>query len=205
MATIVHALTTLQRVKDRMGITSNGFDSLLERLIDSATDLIESYCTRRFKTATYANEVCGVESEGGRMVMLKHSPVTALASLEYRAGTPDNPFWTAFLASDYELVGDGSSGLVRIYGGVPLGTNNVRVNYTAGYKINFASPYDLAQHTLPFDLSDACERLIVKSFKKREGAGKQSESAGEASTVWMQNLETEEMMTLDRYRRVYLS
>ena len=49
MATTAYALTSLQRVKDRLGLTSSGFDSLLERLINASTDLIESYCGRRFK------------------------------------------------------------------------------------------------------------------------------------------------------------
>jgi hypothetical protein len=203
MATVPHALTTLQRVKDRLGLTSAGFDALLERLIDASTDFIESHCGRRFKESTYSNEMCLMESDGGRMLMLKQSPVSALSALQYRLGTPDNPSWTAYLASEFELVGDGSSGLVRIYSGVPKGTNNIRASYTAGYKIDFTNPYT-ATHTLPFDLSDLCERLIVKAFKKREAVGKQSESAGEASVVWMQNLEPEEIATLDRYRRVFL-
>ncbi len=204
MATVAHALTSFQRVKDRLGITVVGFDALLERMIDASTDMIESYCVRRFKETAYSNELVGVESDGGHMAMLKQAPVTVLTSVQYRAGTPDNPSWTSYLASEFELVGDGTSGLVRIYGGVPRGTNNIRISYTAGYKINFASPYDPAQHTLPFDLSDLCERLVVKAFKKRESAGKQTESAGEASTSWMQSFETEELAALDRYRRVYL-
>jgi hypothetical protein len=204
MATVAHALTSLQRVKDRLGITVSGFDSILERMIDASTDMIESYCARRFKETVYSNELIGIESDGGRMAMLKQAPVTILLSVQYRAGTPDNPSWTPYLASDFELVGDGTSGLVRIYGGVPRGTNNLRVSYTAGYKINFADSYNLAQHTLPFDLSDVCERLVVKAFKKRESAGKQAESAGEASTTWMQSFEAEELAALDRYRRVYL-
>ncbi len=204
MATVAHALTSLQRVKDRLGITVSGFDSILERVIDASTDMIESYCARRFKETVYSNELTGIESDGGRMAMLKQAPVTVLSSVQYRAGTPDNPSWTPYLASDFELVGDGTSGLVRIYGGVPRGTNNLRVSYTAGYKINFADSYNLAQHTLPFDISDVCERLVVKAFKKRESAGKQAESAGEASTTWMQSFEAEELAALDRYRRVYL-
>ncbi len=203
MATVPHALTTLQRVKDRLGLTSAGFDALLERLIDASTDFIESHCGRRFKENTYSNELCLMESDGGRILMLKQSPVSALSALQYRLGTPDNPSWTTYLASEFELVGDGSSGLVRIYSGVPKGTNNLRATYTAGYKIDFTNPYT-ATHTLPFDLSDLCERLIVKAFKKREADGKQSESAGEASVVWMQNLEPEEIATLERYRRVFL-
>lgn len=204
MATVAHALTTLQRVKDRLGITVAGFDAVLERLIDASTDMIESCCGRRFKETIYSNELHGIESEGGRMAMLKHAPVSILSSVQYRAGTPDNPSWTSYLASDLELVGDGSSGLVRVYGGVPRGTNNLRVSYTAGYKINFSTPYDTAQHTLPFDLSDVCERLVIRAFKKRESTGKQTESAGEASTTWMSTFEPEEVATLDRYRRVYL-
>ncbi len=204
MATTAYALTSLQRVKDRLGLTSSGFDSLLERLINASTDLIESYCGRRFKETAYSNEVYLVESEGARMLMLKQAPVTALSSLQYRAGVPSAPAWTDFLPTDYELVGDGSSGLIRIYGGVPSGTNNVQVGYTAGYKIDFSHDTDATKHTLPFDLSDLCERMAIKAFKKRESVGKSREQAGEAMAMWMEALEPEEQLALDRYRRVYL-
>lgn len=204
MATTAYALTSLQRVKDRLGLTSAGFDSLLERLINASTDLIESYCDRRFKEATYANELYLIEADGARMVMLKQAPVTALTSLQYRAGVPTIPSWTDFLPVEFELVGDGTSGLIRIYGGVPRGTNNIQASYTAGYKIDFAHDTDLTKHNLPFDLSDLCERIAIKAFKKRESVGKSREQAGEAMAMWMETLEPEEQLSLDRYRRVYL-
>lgn len=199
MATVAHALTTLTRVKAKLGITNTSFDSVLESLIDAATDYIEGECNRRFLETTHANEVHALDSDGGKFVMLDHAPVSALTSAQYRAGNPATPSWTDFQAQDFELVGDGSSGLVRIYGGVPKGTNNVRFSYTAGYKIDFAGT-----HTLPFDLSNLCERLVIKMFKKREAVGKKTESAGEASVTWMNELEIEDQAVLDRYRRLFI-
>jgi hypothetical protein len=43
-----YSLTTRQRAKDRLGITSADFDTLLDRLISAATDFIESQTNRRF-------------------------------------------------------------------------------------------------------------------------------------------------------------
>ena len=204
MALAAYALTTVQRVKDRLGITSSGFDTLFERLVNASTDFIESYYTRRFKETSYENELYLVECEGSKMVTLKHAPVSALTNFQYRAGVPTNPAWTNFLPVEYEIVGDGSSGLIRVYGGVPRGTNNIRASYTAGYKIDFDHETDATKHSLPFDLSNLCERLVIKEFKKRESIGKLRESAGEAMAIWFEKVEPEDQITLDRYCRVYL-
>lgn len=204
MATVAYALTTVQRVKDRLGITTSGFDTLFERLVNATTDFIESQCSRRFKETSYTNEICLVECEGARMLMLKQAPITALSSFQYRAGVPTNPSWTNFLPVEYEIVGDGSSGLIRIYGGIPRGTNNIQASYVAGYKIDFEHETDATKHTLPFDLTDLCERFIVKAFKKRESMGKLREAAAEAMVIWFEKIEPEDQLTLDRYTRVYL-
>jgi hypothetical protein len=138
------------------------------------------------------------------MIMLKQAPVSALTSFQYRAGVPTNPSWTNFPPVEYELVGDGSSGLIRIYGGVLRGTNNIQASYTAGYKIDFDHETDPTKHNLPFDLTNLCERVVVKEFKKRESIGKLREAAAEAMVIWFEKLEPEDQLTLDRYCRVYL-
>ncbi|MFA6429753.1 MAG: head-tail connector protein [Patescibacteria group bacterium] len=206
MAATIHprALTTLARVKARLGISVSTLDDLLTEMISAATDLIESYCDRKFKSDTYTSEVYGLDVEDGHFVALKQAPVTALTTAQYRAGTPDVPAWTSYLASEFELVGDGRAGLVRIYGGVPTGTNNVRFTYTAGYLIDFTNEGDITKHTLPFDVSDLCERIVIRLFKRREDVGKTTVSAGEASVSYRASFDEEDKMTLERYRRVVL-
>ena len=91
---------------------------------------------------------------------------------------------------------------MRIYGGVPAGTNAIRATYTAGYKIDFSKPTDPNFHTLPFDLTDLAERLITKRFKRREHEGKQNETFDGAQITWESLLTAEDREIIARYTRM---
>lgn len=195
-----YALTTQQRVKDRLQITTAAFDTLLLRLISAATDLIESSCNRRFKKTTYTNEVYSARGANPQFIFLKQIPVAVITTFQYRAGTPSNPAWTNFIADNYELLEGGESGIIKVYGGLPYGVNQVRVTYDAGYLIDFANA-GTATHTLPFDLSDLCERLTVKLYKRKESEGKLNESFDGGSVTWKALLDDEDKMTIAKYRR----
>jgi len=283
-----YALTTLQRVKDRIQITVSTFDPVLTRMINSVTDFVERETgNRRFALSTYTAEMYSAYGPRQRYLPLRQSPVTFITLIcntvsgsnqisvtgatvngisvgdftkiglvvgqpvrgdgipgtannspygtvisviassaitlsananasvtgavvqisgvikfQWRSGTPSNPSWTDFIVDQYELVNDGKAGLVRIYGVMPrLYNNMVRATYTAGYLINFANAGDNLTHTLPADLTDLVENLIIRRWKRRELAGKQSEGLEGAQTNWKDNLDSEDLDVINHYRR----
>lgn len=197
-----YALTSLARLKDRLTITDTAKDAALERIINGATGYIERYCNRRFKRATYTNEVHSVNARGQDCVALEQIPVISISAAEYRAGTPSTPNWTSFIADQYEIRGNGKSGLVQIYGGVPYGTNSTRFTYIAGYLIDFTAITDTTKHTLPDELSDICERIATKLWKRREAEGKSQESFESSSVTWETLLTADDKEILDQYKRL---
>ncbi len=201
-ALLTYALTTVARVKTRLTITVSTHDTILLYLINSVTDFIEGECNRRFKVAVYMNELYSMQSNGNNLLVLKQSPVSAISYLQFRAGLKSNPNWTDFIADDWELLDDGTSGIIEFRGAVIHGTNNVRATYTAGYKINFANYGDSSTHTLPADLTDLAERLVIKLFKRREAEGKAREDFNGGSITWKDLLNTEDQETINKYRRV---
>ena len=197
-----YALTTVARVKARLTITVSAHDTILLYLINSVTDFIEGECNRRFKETTYTNEVYSIPNAGNGFLVLKQSPVSAVSSLQFRAGLKSNPNWTEFVTDTWELMEDGAPGIIQIYGAFIQGLNSVRATYTAGYKINFSNYGDLTTHTLPADLTDLAERLVVKSFKRRESEGKEREVMANSMTIWKDLLGPEDWDTINKYRRV---
>lgn len=197
-----YALTSLARLKNRLQITESAQDAVLERLINSATGYIERYCNRRFLRGTYTNEVHSVNARGQDSVALEQIPVISISSAQYRAGTPGTPNWTSFITDQYEIRGNGKSGLVQIYGGVPYGTNSVRFTYVAGYLIDFTKVTDITFHTLPDDLADVCERIATKLWKRRDAEGKLQEALEGSSVSWGEILTAEEKEILDTYKRL---
>lgn len=179
-----HALTTLARVKNRLGIpdATTTFDTLLERGIMIVTGMIESACSdRRFLNGAHANEVHNVEL-GQTVLYLRHWDVTALTLIEYNYGTPGVPAWTTLVADNYALMDEGRNGKIRLYTGFQ-GVNAIRVTYTAGYLIDWANEFS-ATHTLPFEITDLCERLVIAKFNKRTDEGKAIQSSQEMSITW---------------------
>lgn len=197
-----YALTTKNRIKDRLQLTTAQHDVLFDRLISAITDYIEAECNRRFKQQAYANEVYSVYGAPQDYILLKQAPVLTLSAAQYRAGTPSNPNWTNFIADQFELLEDGKSGIVKIYGSAPKGANILRFTYTAGYLIDFDNVGDTTKHTLPLDLTDLAERLAIKLFKKRDAEGKASESYQGGSVTWNELLDDVDKQMIARYRRL---
>ena len=112
--------------------------------------------------------------------------ISGLINFQWRAGTPSNPNWTDFIQDQFELDQQGHSGIVRVYGVMPRIYNNMlRTTYVAGF------PYDWQNagnnggtHQVPSDLTDTCENIVVRLFKRRMLAGQASENLQGATTAW---------------------
>lgn len=273
--TLPYALTSLERVKERMNIETDDNDPVLVRMINSATDFIEKECgARRFLQTKYVNEVYSSYGAKHKYVQLRQAPifylnitgavtagsnqitgcssvqgiqvgmpiigdgtppgiqttVTAitgttltisnnavataavggftihgLLSLQYRAGTPTSPSWIAFIPDQYELTGDGRTGLIRVYGWLPtIYENMIRATYIAGYPIYFPNAGDNATHQLPTQLSDLCESLVVRRFTRKDLAGKSAQIFQGSNISWRNDLDQDDLDIIDQFKRIPL-
>ena len=180
--TVDYALTTLSRVKDRQNITISDHDDTIKRMINTATDLIERYCNRRFKEQTLTNEVYTIKANRNNQLVLKQAPVSSIIDVEERIGNPDNPNWTSMLTSNYILDEDGKSGILNLLGGVVTGKSILRVSYTAGYKIDFDNAGDPSLHELPHEITDESETIEITLFKRKDGDHTRRENTGGGSS-----------------------
>ena len=277
-----YALTTLARVKNRLAISGSGSDTVLTRMINSATDFIERECGKsglerypndgHFIQKTYTNEVYSVHGKRQEKLVLRNAPVTylivtgnltngsaivnnvtpstgivagmplvniqglfpqgttvlsvngatvtmsqpatvtqngaafeisGLISFQWRAGTPSNPNWTSFITDQFELEAQGYSGIVRVYGVMPrLYSNMLRATYVAGYPEDFDNAGDGTTHQLPSDLTNTCENIVVRVFKRAPLDGKASENIQGATVSWRDQLDALDRNVIANYRRV---
>jgi len=188
-------------VKNRLTITSTGNDAVLERIINAATDFIENQCQRTFKETTYTEQVY-TAMPNLKDLVLREYPVSSVSKVEYRAGLKSNPNWTEYSTDDWELQEDGRDGVITAVGYFQMGVNALRVTYVAGYKINFANAGDRNTHTLPADITDLCERLVVKWWKRREKEGTSTESFEGSTVTFMDDLTKDDKETLAKYTRI---
>lgn len=285
-----YALSTLQRVKDRLQITVTDFDSVLTRILNSVTDFMERECGKsglemypndgHFLQKTYTNEVYSVRGAKQIYLPLRNAPVTylivtgnltsgsasvtnlspvagipatvptggmplfniqglfpqgttllslsgttatmsqpasvtqtaaqfeisGLVSFRWRAGTPSNPNWTSFITDQFELVEQGHSGIVRVYGVMPRIYNNMlRATYIAGYPYDWANAGNGSTHQVPTDLSDTCENVVVRVWKRLKLAGQASESLQGATISWRNDFDAQDKAVIEHYHRVVIT
>jgi hypothetical protein len=190
------------------------YDAVLTRMINYATNYINNECGRfSFVQQTYVNDTYSIESPRQKYLLLRNTPVFSLTSFQWRAGTPTNPNWTDFIADQFELVNprtDPISGLtwypsgeIRIYGILPtIMSNMIRATYVGGYPVNWANPEDHNAHWLPGDLTNVCENLVVRRFKRRQLAGQGSQSLEGTTVSWRNALDQEDLDVLGQYRQL---
>jgi hypothetical protein len=197
------------------------FDLVLTRLINWATNFINNECGRNsFVQQTYVNDTYSATNPRQKFLILRNTPVFPAADgihvteFSWRAGTPSNPNWTDFIPDQYELVDPRTdpisgqiwypSGMIRIYGVLPRIYNNmIRASYVGGYPVNWANPEDHNTHWLPGDITNVCENLVVRRFKRRQLAGQTSMSLEGAQIAgWRNDLDAEDREVLGQYKDV---
>lgn len=197
-----YALTTVERLKVRLTLTTSGFDTLLGEIVASCTDFIERTCNRRFLQTSYTNEIydgSNIDGTQKRVLLLKNAPMTAApSSFQYRTGAKSTAVWVDFQVDTYQEVLSGA--YIRV--GLPSGFQNIRVSYIAGFLINFSAEFDKTQHTLPFEISDLCERLCTHYFKKRDSEGRDSESFNQSTVKWAELLSDSDQTILANHTRI---
>lgn len=129
--------------------------------------------------------------------------ISGLISFQWRAGTPSNPNWTAFITDQFELEEQGHSGIIRVYGVMPrLYSNMLRATYVAGYPIAWQNAGNGSTHQLPADLTSVCENLVTRIYKRRLLDGKASENIQGATTSWRDQLDAFDRTIIANYKRV---
>lgn len=201
MATVAHALTTKEKVKDLLNISVTTHDHVLDSLINGVTDWIESKCgDRRFARTTHSAKI--YDSKGTDKLFLPHYPIASITSLEYRQGTWSSPTWQTYNANSYMLYGD--AGYIHFSSKINKAPQYFRITYVAGYLIDFSDELNTSVHTLPFDLTQTATEMVSRAFDRRYSQGKKSESVEGQSVNWMTELEPSHQAVLTRYRNSFV-
>lgn len=203
-ATLVpYALTTIQKVEALIGLpTSATNDALIGYLINSVSTFIQDYCgNKQFLSQSYSNEIYdakpNVNEHGGSTIFLHQFPVSTLTSIEYRGGTITSPIWTAYNANSYMLYD--KTGMVKFFMRFPYFPQGLRINYTAGYKIDFNNEFNSTLHTLPFQITSVATELVAKAYQLRQSQGIKSQSVEGQSVTFDNSMTAEQKAVLGSF------
>lgn len=176
------ALTTKERVKDRLGLEVSTFDSILTNIILAVTARIEQMTNRRYVQATYTNEIhdgCDLYGTRRQYLIVKNAPIQSISSIQYNTGTNSSPNWRTLSADDYHT--DLEAGIVYFPNGLPAGFRNIRITYTGGFSgysygienfwvFNITPTGDVDGSNRTFTLPEEATQVIVYADGTREAS-----------------------------------
>ena len=172
MALADNALTTVATVEDELGISSGTETARLQRMINEASAIAESFAGRSFyRVAADVEKVRGTE---GPFLFLSRKPINSITSIAYLG--------TTLSSGDYEIHGDGTSGIVYAVGGSwsrdgmiyndisrTRSPGNERLSYTATYDGGWYTPKQEdggdGTRALPYDIESAV--ISIVSYLRR--------------------------------------
>lgn len=212
MAVNPNALTTYATVKAELGLPDDTKQSIVERLINAASDAIERYCMRKFQQATVTDTL---RPSGTQRLVLLQTPVISITSISDDGSTVDSGSYTlenanaGIVYSDTAWASNDSwtpdaTAPERVNG---TGKRSLSVVYVGGYVL----PNDVGTRTLPYDLEQACIDTVVSLYRRRgERLGIKAESVGDASVTYRDPsaggiLPDEVLPVLDGYRRLFVA
>jgi len=205
MAVKSYALTTPTRLKEYLGLSGLTAvqETLIERIIDSATEYIENYCQRRFQKTTYTQEV--YDGMGSEFLQLNQYPVDSseAVSLGRRASAGNEDDWSSIDSDNYFVHYE--SGLLEYVKGSKFTSapRKYRVTYTAGFTFDNSSTF--LTDTEAGDVEMAMWRICASAWNRRKGdPNVKQESIGDYSVSYTSSVfESPEMQEiLDKYARV---
>ena len=190
-----YVLTTLGNTKDQLGVPSSNtnFDTLLERLINEASDRIETFCDRFLKQRTGITEYQdGIAQD---RILLDQWPATLPSELWV---DPTGLFTDTryrldpgAYALDLSARGEGIGVVRRDSCFFPRGTKNIKVVYDGGYA------------NIPAALEGACLLTVQFLYDMRDNhsVGVETKGKNQENTTYRANLPEYVQETLLAYKR----
>lgn len=172
MALASNALTTAATVEDELGIASGTETARLERLINEASAIAESYAGRTFyRDTAIAEKVMGDE---GPYIFVARAPINSITSIEFLG--------SALSTADYEIHEPNTNGIIYAINGswarldinysdisMTSAKGQQRKAYTVNYDGGWYTPKqeDDAEGTrnLPYDVERAA--IMIVSYLRR--------------------------------------
>lgn len=224
MALATNALTTVATIEDELGISSGTEDARLERLINEASAIAESYAGRSFyRDSAVVEKVLGGE---GPYLFVARAPLNSVTSISFLGSD--------ISTADYEIHGDGKSGVIYAINGswarLDVTFNDISRTSAAGmvrkaYTVTYDGGWYTAKQDddgdgtrdLPYDIERAV--ILIVSYLRR-GMGRdptvKAESLLESSVAyaaagaagsgahWLRSLVPGAAGILDAYKRAIL-
>lgn len=163
-------------------------DDIVRFWINTSSDRIEQETRRKIKKQAFTEYQHGRSSN---IIMLKEWPIAPSPFPQVFLDNSADFALDSEVDSDSIRIGDDSNTIVFLGRRVPLGYNNVKVVYTAGFD------------PVPSDLQNACLWLVSWYHRARDNGdiGRESKTKGDETTSFLQKAPQDVKDTIMSYKR----
>lgn len=175
-------LTTVENVKQYLGIGNPNDDTLLDQLVDAASKFIQTWLNRDFGVQSYIDKLDGTN---GDSLMTKNYPIVSITQV--KVDETIIPLATSSLDAGYTF----NDTRVSLQGyAFYRGKNNVKISYTAGMAV-------------PADVEQAATELVAHRYREKDRIGMESKGlAGETITYSQKDMPSDVRTLLNNYKKV---
>jgi hypothetical protein len=202
---VSYAFVTLANTKVFLGITNSDKDTLLEMLINIATDYIESQTGRRFVSTVNTYEKH--DGNGKNTIQLKAYPIIIPPNviLEYNKANDNTDDLEVISADDYWV--DTETGIITKI--TDFDSYADEIDFFISGKDRYRATYTSGYSTVPYDLQYACMSLVGQLLTMKSATGIKSESLGDHSITFQDvtDIGSQSMFSdiLNKYREIPLA
>lgn len=158
-----------------LNISGTTYDNELKLLLEAVTEYVHTTaCGRVLESATYTDEL--YSGDGSNSLYLNEWPVTTLSAVKIWDGSAYTAETVGYFATidgmrlHYPALGQEAN---ATYGRFPLGVNNIKVTYTAGYATtNWDSAAITASFAVPRGLEYAVCKIAALWWQDRKDGGR---------------------------------
>ena len=155
----VNAIVGLNQVKSYLAISESDIsvDELLQNLINSSSDTIESYTMSSIVSQNYEDQI--YDGSGYQNINLRHLPLVGLlnetlSDVQYRID-PTQDWLNIETDVKYLVVNPARDWELGLYRNIfPLGVANIKLNYIAGYT------------NVPSEIEQVCIEMVAERYKE---------------------------------------
>ena len=163
MALATNALTMISTVETELSLTADAQDAELTRYIDTASDQIERYVTRKlYYGSAIVEKVAG---SGDAFLWISRTPLSSITSVVYDSSTVGS--------STYEIYEADQGSIYR-----SAGWNDTKISATdyTRYQVTYVGGWITPQQAaddvaltrnLPWDLETACISIVVGLWRQK--------------------------------------
>ena len=176
------ALATIDQLKEYLGDVADKDDALLTRIVNAASDALESYCGRTFASTAHTEYYDGT---GTNTLVLRQFPIISIASF-LEGGAALTTGQDASATPDV-LYYPETGRLVRPWFIFLPYRNWYKITYTAGFS------------SVPASIIQACLDLSAIMLREKEHIGLAQKTTGTQTVTYIRRLPEDVQKAVDGY------